>query len=185
MRHKKGVANAKVRFLALEVADLCGKNHNLCEEMKRHDTCYFSEIRMLCKALQRIAAQPGRRMVPPEEGATVSTLASVGGPVAKLFKGPKFLHELWKEWIMGMEGKKAAKDFTLAQRGKNKSQYLFCKVFWDKIGELVWVGHTADRACDLIYEANGQRIGVTEIIKRMKTDGKARLWPDCIAVRCF
>ena len=84
VRHKKGVANAEVCFLALEVAGLCRKNHNLREEMKRHDSRYFSEIHMLRKALQRLAAQSGRRMVPVEEDATISTSASVGGLLAKL-----------------------------------------------------------------------------------------------------
>ena len=56
------------------------------------------------------------------------------------------------------------------------------KVFWDKISKLVLAGHTADRACDLVYEAYGHSTSVTEIIRRMAADKKARLWPDCIAV---
>ena len=86
---------------------------------------------------------------------------------------------------MGMEGKKAAKDFTQAKRGKNESGYLYRKVFRDKVGKLVRAGHTADRACNLIYEAYGQRTGITEILRRMKIDRKAGLQPDCITVRRF
>jgi hypothetical protein len=51
--------------------------------------------------------------------------------------------------------------------------------------ELVRAGHTAERACDLIYEAYGSSLAVTEIIRRMRTDRKNNCWPDQISVRQF
>ena len=137
---------------------------------------------MLRKALQRLANQPGRRVVPPVEAETDDAGA---GPPAKLCSRPKFLHELWKERMAGMDGNKAAKDFTSAERGKVKATYSQRKVFWDKISELVRAGHTADRACDLVYQAYGHSASVTQIIRRMQADRRANLWPDCIKVWPF
>ena len=164
VRHEQGVANAEARFLASEVAHLRRENSDMREEMKRRDARFLSEIAMVRKGVQRLANQPGRRVVPQLEAETAGTTASVSGPVAKLGKRPKFLHELWKEWMVGMEGKKAAKLFTSAERGNCKTMYSFRKVFWDKISELVLAGHTADRACDLVYEAYGQSTGVSSEI---------------------
>ena len=35
----------------------------------------------------------------------------------KLYKNPKDLHTLWKEWEFGLNGVKPAKDFTYHERG--------------------------------------------------------------------
>ena len=67
----------------------------------------------------------------------------------------------------------------------SRQLYSFCNVFWDEISELILAGHTAGRACDLVYEAYGHSTGVTEILRRMAVDRKARLWLDCIAVWHF
>ena len=124
-------------------------------------------------------------MVLPLEAEIDGAAEVASGPPAKLCSRSKFLHELWKEWMVGTEGRKAAKLFTAAERGQCKTMYLFRKVFWDKISELILAGHTADRACDLVYEAYGHSTGVTKILRRMAVDRKARLWPDCIAVWRF
>ena len=84
-----------------------------------------------------------------------------------------------------MDGNKAAKDFTSAKCGAVKAKYLLRKVFWDKISELVRAGHTADRACDLVYQAYGHSVAITEILRRMQVDRRANLWPDCIKVQRF
>ena len=84
-----------------------------------------------------------------------------------------------------MDGNKAAKDFTAAERGKIKTKYSARKVFWDKIAELVRAGHTSDRACDLVYQAYDHSTGVSEVLRRMAVDHRANLWPDCIRVRRF
>ncbi len=89
------------------------------------------------------------------------------------------------EWIVGFSGKKAAKDFTSAERGAHKTKYSFRKVFWDKISELVRAGHTADRACDLVYEAYGPSLPVTQILKKTRMDRKNNTWPDQIRVRRY
>ena len=185
VRHEQGVANAEFRFVASEVAHLRRENTDLREELKRRDARHLSEITMLRKALQRIASQPGRRVVPSLGAETDGAAAEAAGPPAQLCNRPKFLHELWKEWMAGMGGNKAAKDFTSAERGKAKTKYSARKVFWDKISELVRAGHTSERACDLVYEAYGHSTGVSEVLRRMAVDRRANIWPDYIRVRRF
>jgi len=124
-------------------------------------------------------------VVPPLGDETDGATAEAAGPPAQLCNRPKFFHELWKEWMAGMGGNKAAKYFTSAERGKAKTKYSARKVFWDKTSELVRAGHTSERACDLVYEAYGHSTGVSEVLRRMAVDRRANIWPDCIRVRRF
>ena len=103
--------------------------------------------------------------------------------VPELSSRPMFLQELWKEWLVGTAGKKAAKDFTFSERGKVKSKYSFRKVFWDKVGELVQAGHTSDVVCDMLYAQYSQRTSVTKILRAMHADNKSGQWPGPLVVR--
>ena len=47
-----------------------------------------------------------------------------------------------KRYKFGFNGKKAAKDFTRAERGNVKFAYCRPKVFWSMIVKLVHAGHT-------------------------------------------
>ena len=66
--------------------------------------------------------------------------------------------DLWKEYQFGRPGRKAAKDFTPAERGKVKSRYLMRKPLWDKISELVATGLLAQVTCDMVYQAYGNSL---------------------------
>ena len=184
-RHQRGVRDAEVRFLASEVARCRRTVENAEEEGTRRSIKLEDRMRSIEKSMKRIALQPGRKVAPAarqeEDGEAVVRPALV----ADLSKRPKFLHDLWKEWIVGSTGKKAAKDFTSAERGAHKSIYSLRKVFWEKIAELVRAGMTADRACDLVYEAYGLSLSVTEILRKMRTDRKRNTWPEQIRVRRY
>ena len=121
-------------------------------------------------------------MVPLLGAEAGSVAAEASGPPAKLCNRPKILQELWKEWMEGMGGNKAAKDFTLTERGKVKTKYSAQKVFWDKVAELVRAGHTSDRACDLVYQAYGHNTGVSEVPRRIAVNRRANIWLDCVRV---
>ena len=91
---------------------------------------------------------------------------------------------------MGFSGKKAAKDFTSAERGAHKTKYSFRKVFWDKISKLVRAGHTTT---DIIL--NVSKATVCRVRKRLE-DGESiedrprsgrptKLTPDATKVKVF
>ena len=82
-------------------------------------------MKNLGKSSSRLTSQPARRAVVTIEDTAV--LPSTDALVSELLSQPKFLQELWKEWLVGTVGKKAAKDFPFAKRGKVKSKYSFQK----------------------------------------------------------
>ena len=91
---------------------------------------------------------------------------------AKLYRSPKSLHDLWHEYQFGLNGGKPAKEFTLQERGKNKSLYCRRKVFWDTISGLVRAGFTSETAIDKVYQVYGRGTSVTTILVMMVRDRK-------------
>ena len=86
------------------------------------------------------------------------------GPPATLSKNQRDLYVLWQEYEEGLGGRKAAKDFTARERGQVKAMYHRQKVVWDAVPMLVWAGHTAHVAVDMIYQSYGRSMSVTKII---------------------
>ena len=81
---------------------------------------------------------------------------------------PRTLNDLWREWMEGIGGNKAAKYFTSRERGRCKHKYSRRKVAWDLIAERVRAGQTASQAIDGIYAAFGPNLSVTQIINAIK-----------------
>ena len=97
------------------------------------------------------------------------------GPVqtnARLSARPKDLHSLWTEYTHGLGGLKAARDFTPAERGREKRKYSKRKVFWDVIAKFVDAGWSASSAVDRVYEIYGRHVSVTTILVVMLRDRK-------------
>ena len=105
-------------------------------------------------------------ILPPMEIEEDDPAAQIHQGIARLSKCPRSLHELWKEYQVGTGGYKAAKDFTVQERGADKSKYYRRNVFWTKVSELILAGYSSDQACDLIY------CSVTKIINKMIADKK-------------
>ena len=186
-RHEQGVQDAGLRFMASEIQRLRREQEDGRNESARRELRLQAQIRVMQKTLARVAAQPGRRVVVAREGETGEGLLAPAHAqprlVAELTPRPKVLHELWKEWLVGCGGKKAAKDFTAHERGRVKTMYSFRKVFWDKCGAMVDAGYSADVACDMIHQAYGQRTSVSKILRQMGTDRKNGTWPESLIIR--
>ena len=90
--------------------------------------------------------------------------------VPALSRLPKTLHALWQEYEFGSPGKKPARDFTPAERGKVKHTYYMRKFLWNTVAEMVRSGIDANVACDKIYEVYGQNQSVTKILNALKRD---------------
>jgi len=89
---------------------------------------------------------------------------------ARLAKGVKDLYMLWNEFETGLDGNKAAKDFTPQERGKCKALYSIRKVFWDQVLTLTRRGHSYDSAIDKIYVVYGRSLPVTKILTKLRHD---------------
>jgi hypothetical protein len=82
----------------------------------------------------------------------LAQLAAAAAPVAhgninpnnaSLSLTPCSPFDLWAEWTVGTGCQKPAKDFTAAERGREKFKYSHCKVVWELIASLVWSGLVA------------------------------------------
>ena len=89
---------------------------------------------------------------------------------ATLISNPRNLATLWREYMEGIGGRKAAKDFNASDRGRVKRVYHFRKVVWDTISSLVRAGDTVEVAIDKIYGAYGQNLSVTKITRCLLRD---------------
>jgi hypothetical protein len=89
---------------------------------------------------------------------------------ATLMANPKSLYDVWNEYLNGVGGRKPARLFSEAERGRVKFKYSRRKVIWDVVRNMVSLGHTANRAIDLIYEVYGPQTSVTDIINRLRKD---------------
>eukprot|EP00956_Cyclotella_meneghiniana_P016518 scaffold26080_cov43-Cyclotella_meneghiniana.AAC.7 len=90
----------------------------------------------------------------------------------KLSKCPRTLHDLWKEYVTGFSGNKAAKDFSKSERGACRFNYTKRNLVWQAIAKMVNRGYSADSAIDKIYDVYGRSTSVTKIIKRLQEDKK-------------
>ena len=100
--------------------------------------------------------------------------------LARLYKHPKTLFDEWKEYQFGLNGEKPAKEFTVEERGKNKSMYCRRKVLWDVIRSMVRAGHTSHAAIDKVYLVYGRGTSVTKILLMMVRDRKEGGHPSLI-----
>ena len=72
-----------------------------------------------------------------------------------LYKNPKDLYIVWKEWEFGLNGVKPARDFTPRERGVNKFTYFWCKACWDAVIQMITHGFTLVTTIDRIYLVYG------------------------------
>jgi hypothetical protein len=145
------------------------------------------QFKTLNSNLNRIAIQPARRVAPNAgndgndgQHHNNPTAAGNNGGVATLSPTPRCLYILWQEYQDGIGGRKAARLFTLRERGKVKQQFSRRKVVWETVERLVRGGVLANVAIDRIYQAHGRELNVTRIINRMLGDRKNITVPACL-----
>ena len=77
------------------------------------------------------------------------------------------LRSLWTEYQFGIGGRKAAKDWTTAERGnkKQKQTYYRRNRIWKLQLHLINKGHRIEAACKIIRDTYGQSTSITNISK--------------------
>ena len=130
--------------------------------------------------INRIAIQPPRMATPQQRINNAAAAARAENeaeeirrrPLVVLMKAPPSLHELWAEYQDGVDGKKAAKDFTAEERGKSKCTYCRRKIFWELISLHVRAGSNATDVINRVYDCYGRNLSVNAIIDLIKNDRK-------------
>jgi hypothetical protein len=64
---------------------------------------------------------------------------------------PRTLYDLWVEYTTGIGGRKAARDFSTIERGRDKYRFYRRKHVWDIVSNLVNAGVNSRVAVDRIY----------------------------------
>jgi hypothetical protein len=87
-----------------------------------------------------------------------------------LTRGLKTVGELWQEYEHGIQGKKAAKLWSSAERGQDKKLYSFRLHLWKQIQEYIMdAGLSEEKAIKCVqvtYGNNGESL--TSIIRNIK-----------------
>ena len=107
-----------------------------------------------------------------EAGGEEAGGGGVGGqaPVARLSDSPRTLEDLWEEYATGINGRKPAKDWSESERGGDRHRFCRRKVFWKCVSLHVKAGYNFRNAIDRIRLCYGEKLSVTEILKRMAND---------------
>ena len=159
-----------------------------CTEIKREienlRNTHNENISRMHTTIRRINFFPTNRRLTDndlERQTEQETLAMMNNVSSSLSKCPRTLYALWNEYEFGVNGQKAAKNFTSRERGANRFTYSRRKVFWDKVRELVRAGHTSFTTIDLISNVYRNR-SVTQIINVMLKYKRRNTWPSDLRV---
>jgi hypothetical protein len=147
-------------------------------EMQNNQLAEFAELKRRLKRMEEIIRSI--QLAPARGGRQAPRLdaPAVAGPIALLQTCPRTLECLWDEYQNGIGGRKAAREFTRVERGRNKFKYCRRMVVWKCIQRLLERGGTVGTAVRRIHSVYGE-VSVTDIINKMRRDerrgGHARL----------
>jgi hypothetical protein len=102
-----------------------------------------------------------------------------GGTLSPL---PRTLYDLWVEYTTGIGGRKAARDFTALEQGRDKYRFYRRKHVWDIVSNLVNAGVNSRVAVDRIYSHYGANKSVTKVIKDIMADKRNGGLPQALRV---
>jgi hypothetical protein len=137
-----------------------------------------NEIGKVNRNVQRIALVPAQRV--QQVNNNLQQLNNNDQQLEVMFattlaSNPKDLYQLWHEYEFGIDGRKAAKDFSGIERGRVKFKFYRRKAFWDVVLELVRGGLMAEAAIDRVYSTYGVKESVTSILNKMLRDRKDKI----------
>ena len=175
VRHAVGLMENEVRVILSNVNLLRCKLDEFKNEFNVQQVTTNTLLRKMTNAISRLSQMPQvAAAAGGQEGRQRRTIANnaVGdapgatgdqGYMTTLSSCPRTLYVLWNEYEVGIGGRKAAKLFNSAERGRVKHKYSLRKVFWDQVIKMIRRGYTAHTAIDKIYEVYTARDSVTNI----------------------
>jgi hypothetical protein len=142
-------------------------------ELRSYTATQFKQVHT---NMNQFAASPTRRLGPTRAGASEAsfchTLNNTYDSTAKLSSFPRNLLLLWQDYLYGLEGNKAAKNFTSVERGRIKFKFCHRKCFWEVMVKLCNAGFTDLSSIDKVHQAHDMKILVSAILAMMQKDRK-------------
>ena len=157
----------QLQGLATSQSDMWLAMQRDISELRAHQVRNFGIVH---KNLRGMHFAPVHR--PTNRAPVVLPQQAANQALAQLSPMPRNLHLLWREHTHGLNGRKAAKDFTRRECGANKDKHCRRKHVWDCIAAFVRAGYTEDAAINKIKQAYGVSSSVTTIINCFKRDKK-------------
>jgi hypothetical protein len=120
------------------------------QQLQKHMSelrCYTAtQCKQVHTKINRFAASPARRLGKTRSGVSNAsvchTLNNTYNSTAKLSSCPRNILLFWQEYLYGLEGNKAAKNFTSVERGRVKLKSCCQKCFWEVMVKLCNAGFT-------------------------------------------
>mmetsp|Transcript_38375 Transcript_38375/g.80445 ORF Transcript_38375/g.80445 Transcript_38375/m.80445 type:complete len:617 (+) Transcript_38375:105-1955(+) len=109
-----------------------------------------------------------------KEAPCTKRMAEVSFRSATLSSNPRTLHEMWREFKFGLNGRKPAQHFTRHERNANakiKQIYYRRNYVWALMDRLVRSGDTPEQACQKIRGVYG-KMSMTKMISAIIADKK-------------
>ena len=163
----------QVRALQSQLMGVKAQLEDITKLIKEENIAKGRQLQALNANIKRIGLSPARPIRRTEGISTQS---------ASLSPHPRTLYELWDEYVIGIGGRKPAREFTSRDRGKLKYKYYRRKKLWDLVSALTRSGLTHHVAIDQIYQVYGRQNSVTTIIAAIKRDGKTNFIPPLLRV---
>lgn len=166
---------------ASELLRVFSANHSVLVGMKRRQEelnaswmSALAEFRATVDARFKVLGDNIKRIrVAPVVHTAANALAVEADEVsvtATLSPRPPNLFILWEEWLVGVGGRKAAKNFTSSERGKVAYNYSLRNCFWSVVDTMVRSGITSDVAIDRVMAVYGAGTSVTNVCRAMRKD---------------
>ena len=160
--------HAAVRETRRDIAELK-------QEYESMRTNLYTSLGQIRSSLNRLSRAPTR------VGAAGVAIPAEGGPReiqrdggAFLIERPKSLAEIWQEYDTGVNGNKAARLFTPAERGRVRKKYSRRNLAWTKIEAGIRAGRGHQEAIDELYSQYGASCTVTQILNKISSENNAR-----------
>lgn len=165
----------KIAELQFEVRSLKRRIEDLHNAQSLQHEASMQRIAVELTKLRRGVDRLGNMRQLPREGDAqvcnnLNTQHNHPDSHAVLSSLPRDLYQLWDEYQVGLNGNKAARLFTRAERGKCKDLFSFRNVFWSTIVKLVDRGEPYQVAIDRIYNLYGANKSVSTIIRAIRHD---------------
>ena len=163
----------QVRALQSQLMGVKAQLEDITKLIKEENIAKGRQLQALNANIKRIGLSPAR---------PIRLTVGISSQSASLSPHPRNLYELWDEYVIGIRGRKPAREFTSTDRGKLKYKYYRRKKLWDLVSALTRSGLTHHVAIDRIYQVYGRRNSVTTIIAAIKRDGKTNFIPPLLRV---